>query len=61
MKFRVVSKMNLATMKLFSLQTTLWNYTTYCFEKGMCVHLCGVDIVYWRLSDWTCLQYALHS
>jgi len=29
--------------------------------KGMCVHLCGMDIAYWQQSDWTCLQRALHS
>jgi len=22
---------------------------------------CGVDVVYPRLSDWSCLQWALHS
>jgi len=29
--------------------------------KGKCVHLCGVDIAYRWLSDWTHLQWALHS
>jgi len=27
--------------------------------KGMCVHQCGVYIVYRRLSDWTHLQTAV--
>jgi len=38
-------------MKLYGL--LLW--------KGKCIHLCGVNIAYQQLSDWTRLQWALHN
>jgi len=44
MKLRDVCKMNLVTVKLFSLHyRTIW---PTALERGMCVHLCGVDVEY---------------
>jgi len=31
------------------------------YMPSSCVRLCGMDVAYQRRSDWTCLQWALHS
>jgi len=31
------------------------------YTLSSCVHLCGLDVAYQRLSDWTRPQWALHS
>jgi len=60
MKFRDVFKMTGVCEAVQFINFTLKKYTAYCFGKG-CVRLCGVDIEYWCLSDWTHLQWALYS
>jgi len=61
MKFRDVHKINLVTVKLFSLQTLhCGTLQPTALERDVCPSV-WYDPAYRRLSDWTRLYWALHS